>query len=113
MSDSDSHRRDVAGRFSQATRNKTFDVARRLFPPEIAAKVIEEAEREVEDKGLQVENIEVIMNWFRSEQDVEWLDQFWQSPEGSRFLELSVELMMRSIIRRFGPGVPLPPPGTR
>lgn len=113
MSDSDSYRRDVAGRFSQATRNKVFDLAHRLFPPDMAAKITEDADREVEEKGLQVENIEVILNWFRSEEDVEWLDQFWQSPEGSRFLELSAELMLRSTIRRFGPEVPLPAPGTR
>lgn len=113
MSASDSHRRDVAGRFSQATRNKAFDVANRLLPPELAAKVIEDVEREVEEKGLQVENIEVILSWFRSEDDVEWLEHFWQSPEGSRFLDLSAELMIRSMIRRLNPEAPLPPPGTR
>ncbi|MEA2563788.1 MAG: hypothetical protein QOH06_5292 [Acidobacteriota bacterium] len=111
MPDSDNNRRDVAGRFLQATRNKTFDLTHRLFPAELAAQITETADREVEDQGLQAENIEVILHWFRSDADVEWLERFWQTPEGSRFLDLSVELMMRSILRRFGPEVPLPPPG--
>jgi len=109
MANSDDYQRDVAGRFMQASRNMTFELTHRLFP-EIAAEVTDVAEREVEDNGLQEEGIEVIRHWFHADADAEWLDRFWQSPEGRRFMELSVELMTRATIRRFSPGLPLPPP---
>lgn len=50
MSESDDYRRDVAGRFSQATRNLTFKVMEKLLPglpPEISETVM----RTVEDHG--------------------------------------------------------------
>jgi hypothetical protein len=111
MSESDSYRRDVAGRFVQVTRNSTFDLIHSLFP-DLAAEATDTAAREVEEQGLQVEGIEVICNWFRSDADAEWLEEFWQSPQGRRFIDLSVELMMRATFRRFLPEVPVPPPGT-
>jgi hypothetical protein len=50
-------------------------------------------------------------HWFRSDADAKWLETFWQSPEGSRFLELSVELFMRAQLRRDFPDIELPLPG--
>ena len=110
MSNSDDYQRDVAGRFMQVMRNKVFDLTHRLFP-DFAAELTEHAMREVEEKGLQLEGIDVIRRWFRSDADAEWIEQFWQSPEGSRFLDLSVELMMRAMFRQFRPDVELPAPG--
>lgn len=110
MPESDDYRRDVAGRFLHAMRAKTFKLTQQWFP-EHGERIVDEAEREVEEKGLQVENVEAILGWFRSEADAKWLEQFWQSPEGSRFLDLTVELMSRSMYRRFAPHVPVPPPG--
>lgn len=111
MPNSDSNRRDVAGRFNQALRNATFDVIHRLFP-EKAPEITELTERIVEEAGFQAENVEVIRHWFRSDADVEWLDRFWQTPEGSRFLVLYAELTMRSILRTYWPDASVPPPGT-
>ena len=118
MSDSESHRRDVAGRFSQATRNAVFDATHRLFPAEDAPAITELTERIVEDTGWQAEDVAVILQWFRSDDDVQWLDRFWQSPEGRRFLALNAELTMRSSIRLRNalaatagePQISLPPP---
>ncbi|HSS50850.1 MAG TPA: hypothetical protein VLX28_18065 [Thermoanaerobaculia bacterium] len=110
MSKSEDYRRDIAGRFSQAMRAKVFELTYRWFP-EIAEQVIDQVDREVEEQGLQLEGIEVIRRWFRSDADADWLDQFWQSPEGNRFLELSLELVTRSMYRQFLPEVPIPPPG--
>ena len=69
--------------------------------------------RIVEDQGFQVEGIEVMRHCFQSDADARWLDQFWHSPEGGRFIELSVELFMRAQIRQHFPDVELPPPGTK
>jgi len=110
MPDSEDYQRDVAGRFMQAMRNTTFNFTHRLFP-EMAPQATDIAERMVEEGGLLVESIEVIRHWFRSDADAEWLDRFWKTPEGSRFLDLIVELTSRSMYRRFLPDVPVPPPG--
>lgn len=110
MSSLEERKKDVAGHFHQAMRAKIFALTHRLFP-DFADQLVETADREVEEKGLQAEGIEVIRLWIRSEKDAQWLEDFWQSPEGSRFLELSVELMTRAMFRRFVPEAPLPPPG--
>jgi hypothetical protein len=109
MSQADDYQKDVAGNFLQTIRNITFDLTKRWFP-ERAAEFNETAERRVEEDGLLVEGIEVIRLWFRSDADAKWLEQFRQSPEGRRFLELNAELMMRATFREHHPEVPVPPP---
>lgn len=111
MLESKSARREVAGRFFQATLMKIVEVAHRLFEPEVAAKIIDQAQKRVEDEGQLIESVDVVMRWFRSEEDVLWLENFWQTSEGSRFLELSVELNMRAMLRESAPHVPVLPPG--
>src|SRR6185295_10855368 len=89
--DSENYRKDVAGRFFQLTGVKTFELFRRWFPQDGAA--IEEVARTiVEEEGRLEEGVAVILNWFRSDADAEWLEIFANSPEGSRFLELTIEI---------------------
>jgi hypothetical protein len=67
MTESDDHRRDVAGRFIQATQIHIHNLIFRWFPPEVASHMIDVVMKEVEDEGLQVEGIKVICGWFRSD----------------------------------------------
>lgn len=112
MADTESYRREAAARFLQAVRAKVYDLAHRLFPPERANWIIEQTDRRIEEEGQYAEAVDVVCNWFRSENDAQWLDEFWQTAEGSRFLDLSVELNMRAVLREFAPDVPVPPATT-
>lgn len=103
MTEEEIRRREVASRFLQAVRNKVFGVVHAWYPPEVAASIVDQTERKVEVEGQLVEDVEVVDRWFQSDADVAWLEAFWQSPEGSRFLELNAELTMRSIMREFAP----------
>lgn len=117
MTEEEIRRREVASRFLQAVRNKIFSLIHEWYPPELAAAIVDQTERKVELEGQLVEDVEVVDRWFRSEEDVAWLDAFWQDPEGSRFLELNAELTMRSVLREFAPpalkSLLVPPPGRR
>lgn len=108
--DSENYRKDVAGRFFQITGVKTFELFSRWFPDSGAA--IEDVTRtRVEDEGLLKEGVAVILDWFRSDADAQWLETFANSPEGSRFLELTIELFTRASMRQLQPHVPVPPVG--
>jgi hypothetical protein len=65
----------------------------------------------VEEQGRLEEGIAVILNWFRSDDDAKWLENFANSPEGRRFLELTIEIYARANFRQFQPEVPIPPVG--
>jgi hypothetical protein len=110
MSDSENYRKDVAGRFFQTTAVKTFDLFRRWFP-ENATAIEDFTRTTVEEQGLLEEGVAVILKWFRSDTDAEWLEAFVNSPEGSRFLDLTVEIYARANFRQFVPHVPVPPVG--
>ena len=108
MDDLDNYRRDVAGRFLQALKAKNYDLVYRWFPDK-GEQIVDEADRRVEDEGLQTEGAKLIGNWIRSESDAQWLDGLWQDPQGSRFLDLCVELLARTRFKENAPHVPVPP----
>jgi hypothetical protein len=106
--DSENYRKDIAGRFFQRTSAKTFELFRRWLPQ--GGMAIEEPTRRiVEEDGLLEEGIAVILNWFRSDDDAKWLEDFATSSEGSRFLELTIEIYARAMTRQFQPKLPIPP----
>jgi hypothetical protein len=109
-SDSENYRKDVAGRFFQTTAAITFDLFRRWFP-ENAAQVEDVTRTTVEEQGKLEEGVAVILHWFRSDADAEWLEAFANSPEGRRFLQLTVEIFARANLRQNAPHVPVPSVG--
>jgi hypothetical protein len=94
------YQKDVAGRFLQAMGNKTFEVHRRLSP---GIEVEDEVRQRVEDEGLQKEGSGVLTAWFRDDEDAKWLEDFRLSKMGDRFIEVTIEMVTRSIQRQFGP----------
>jgi hypothetical protein len=108
--DSENYRKDIAGRFFQLTGSKTFEMFRRWFPQ--GGMDIEEVTRRiVEEQGRLEEGVAVILNWFRSDTDAKWLEDFVNSPEGNRFLDLTIEIYARANFRVFQPEVSIPPVG--
>jgi len=94
--------RDVAGRFFQAMGTQTFEVFGRLYPDRIGF-VEDYTRRKVENEGLLREGVDILLRWFRSDDDARWLEEFRNSEQGKRFLEVTIELFATSMLRQFGP----------
>lgn len=108
--DSENYRRDVAGRFFQTTATKTFNLYNRWFPDQ-GAWIEEQTRRIVEEEGLLEEVVGVVLNWCGSDADAAWLEAFANSPEGSRFLDLTIEIYARANARQHHPELQIPPVG--